>query len=219
MGSPVFLYSLTFPNSDPAAAVRPDRLAYLINAIACSAKVPIELVFISYIRANDAAVNFIQPSKPFTGIPTNCAAITSPSLRGRQLQLVATPSMLVAVHYGSPAPANPADPVFQSYTASIQGTAGATPINAPSGNLSAGGSPAGSPGGSPVYPEKMNISSGGIVGIIMGIVAASVLVAVAYSFYLNRRRRPISRSAAVVTETKWATLPNKTTYPPEARRH
>jgi hypothetical protein len=203
-------YSLTFANSDPSAAVRPDRLAYLVKAIACSAKVPIELVYISYIRANGAIVNFLQPTKNATGIPTNCGG--SPlRLRGRQLQLVATPSMTVAVYYLSPAPATSTDTVFQSYTASIQGSTGATPINAPSGSGNLSESSAA------VYPERMNLSAGGVVGIIVGIAAAAVLAGAVYAVYLNRRRKPISRSSTV--ETRWTNLPSKTVFPPENRRH
>jgi len=215
MGSSMLTYSLSFPNSDPAAAVRPDRLGYLVNAIACSAKVPIELVFISYVRANGALVPFVEPPKNSTGVPTNCATIKSPSLRGRrQLQLVATPSMLVSIHYLSPAPATSTDPVFQSYSASIQGsTGGSTPIYAqpPLGNVS--GAPAA------VYPDKLNLSAGGIVGIALGLTAATLLAAGAYSIYLNRRKRPISRSSIVVTETRWSSLPKKATFSPETRRH
>lgn len=207
-------YSLTFANSDPTAAVRPDRLAYLVNAIACSARVPIELVYISYIRANGAVVNFLQPVKNATGIPTNCGSPLPVRLRGRQLQLVAAPSMTVAVYYLSPAPARSTDAVFQSYTAAIQGSAGgATPINAPSGSGNLSDSSAA------VYPERLNLSAGGVVGIVVGIAAAAMLAAGLYTVYLNRRRKPISRSSSVSTETRWSNLPGKTIYPPEARRH
>lgn len=211
-GTSMLTYSLTFANSDPSAAVRPDRLAYLVKAIACSARVPIELVYISYIRANGAIVNFLQPVKNATGIPTNCGSPLR--LRGRQLQLVASPSMTVAVYYLSPAPARSTDAVFQSYTAAIQGsTGGATPINAPSGSGNLSDSSAA------VYPEKMNLSAGGVVGIVVGIAAAAVLAGGMYSVYLNPRRKPISRSSSVSTETRWSNLPGKTVYPPEARRH
>ena len=210
-GTSMLTYSLTFANSDPSAAVRPDRLAYLVKAIACSARVPIELVYISYIRANGAIVNFLQPVKNATGIPTNCGSPLR--LRGRQLQLVASPSMTVAVYYLSPAPARSTDAVFQSYTAAIQGSTAATPINAPSGSGNLSDSSAA------VYPEKMNLSAGGVVGIVVGIAAAAVLAGGMYAVYLNRRRKPISRSSSVSTETRWSNLPGKTIYPPEARRH
>ena len=210
-GSSMQTYSLTFANSDPSAAVRPDRLAYLVKAIACSAKVPIELVYISYIRANGASVNFLQPVKNTTGVPTNCGSPLR--LRGRQLQLVATPSMTVAVYYLSPAPARSTDAVFQSYTAAIQGSTGTTPINAPSGTGNLSESSAA------VYPERMNLSAGGVVGIVFGIAAAAILVGAVYAVYLNRRRKPISRSSVVTTETRWTNLPSKTTFPPENRRH
>jgi hypothetical protein len=206
-------YSLTFPNSDPGAAVRPDRLAYLITAIACSAKVPVELVYISYILANGNVVSFVQPPHTATGVPTNCI----PTLRGRmrelrELQIVATPSMNVAIYYLSPAPATPTDPVFQNYAAAIQGSAGSAPAPiAPLGNVS--GAPA------PVYPEKLNITAGGIVGIVLGVTAAAMLAAGAYMVYLNRRRKPISRSSVVSTETRWSNLPGKNGFVPEPRRH
>lgn len=210
-GTSMQTYSLTFANSDPSAAVRPDRLAYLVNAIACSARVPIELVYISYIRANGAIVNFLQPTKNATGIPTNCGSPLR--LRGRQLQIVATPSMTVAVYYLSPAPARSTDTVFQSYTAAIQGSTAATPINAPSGSGNLSDSSAA------IYPERLNLSAGGVVGIVVGIAAAAVLAGGLYAVYLNRRRKPISRSSSVSTETRWSNLPGKTVYPPEARRH
>ena len=203
-------YSLTFPNSDPSAAVRPDRLAYLITAIACSAKVPVELVYISYIRANGNVVSFVQPPHVATGVPTNCI----PTLRGRmrELQIVVTPSMNVAIYYLSPAPATPTDPVFQNYAAAIQGSAASAPAPiAPLGNVS--GAPA------PVYPETVNITSGGIVGIVLGVSAAAMLAAGAYTIYLNSRKRPITRSSVVMTETRWSNLAGKNGFAPESRRH
>jgi hypothetical protein len=212
-------YSLTFPNSDPAAAVRPDRLAYLVTAIACSARVPVELVYISYVRANGNMVNFVQPPKTTTGIPTNCV----PALRGRQLrelQIVATPNMNVAVYYLSPAPARPTDAVFQSYIAAIQGSAGSAGATmAPLGNASAASAGSAASAAAPVYPDKMNLSAGGIIGIVVGIAAAAILAGGMYAIYLNRRRKPISRSSVVSTETRWSNLPAKKAFTPETRRH
>jgi hypothetical protein len=63
----------------------------------------------------------------------------------------------------------------------------------------------------------MNLSAGGVVGIIVGIAAAAVLAGAMYAVYLNRRRKPISRSSTV--ETRWSNLPSKTAFPPENRRH
>jgi hypothetical protein len=122
--------------------------------------------------------------------------------------------MTVAVYYLSPAPARSTDAVFQSYTAAIQGSAGgATPINAPSGSGNLSDSSAA------VYPERMNLSAGGVVGIVFGIAAAAVLAGAVYAIYLNRRRKPVSRSSVVSTNAHWMNLPSKTVFPPENRRH
>jgi len=185
-------YSLTFPNSDPITAVRPDRLAYLITAIACSAKVPVELVYISYIRANGSAVNFVQPPHNVTGVPTAC----TPSLRARRLQIVATPNMLVTIYYISPAPANPSDAVIQNYAASITGSAAPPP--GPLANNS------GVSGLSTATPTSTVPSAGAIVGIACGVAGVALLAAGMYTLYINRQpKRPISKSKTVTTNAHW----------------
>jgi len=181
-------YSLTFPNSNPIAAVIPANLAYLITAIACSAKVPAGLVYISQIHANGAAVNFVQPPHTVAGVPKNCTAI---SVRNRQLPavVVATPNMLVVVNYVSPAPANQTDAVFQSFTESIRGSA----------------APAAPP--TPASNSDGVISTRSISGIVMGIIAAIAVAVGLYAMYTSRDqhpKRPISQSTVVVQGPHWA---------------
>jgi hypothetical protein len=65
----------------------------------------------------------------------------------------------------------------------------------------------------------MDLSAGGVVGIVFGIAAAAVLAGGMYAVYLNRRRKPVSRSSVVSTKAHWMNLPSKTVFPPENRRH
>jgi len=186
MGSTMLTYSLTFPNSDPIIAVRPANLAYLITAIACSANVPLELIYISYIRANGSVVNFVQPPHNVTGFVKNCSPASV--VFRRNLQVVATSNMLVVIYYLSPSPANPSDPMFQLYASSIQGTAPTSGLNTSNSN-------------SNINSNSPGITSGGIAGIIVGVTAVVGIAAGLYAFYVNRSppRRPISKSSSVVT--------------------
>jgi len=199
MGSSMQTYPLRFPNSDPGSAVRADHLAYLITAIACSANVPIELVFISYIRANDNYVSFKQATHNTTGLVQGCATLAAPRSRRalRSLQLVATPNMLVMIYYLSPRAANPSDSYFQAYASVIAGSAAPATIDATSA-----GSGSGSGSGA------SSISTGGIVGIVMGIVAAVTgLACGAFILYANRRRQSKPPPPPVKTQLKWMNSP------------
>jgi hypothetical protein len=204
MGTPMLTYSLSFPNSDPTAAVRSDRIVYLVTAIACSAKVPIELVIISYIRANNAAVNFVQPRHNMTGMVPNCNSLTPPKsslLRG--LQLVATPNMLVDIYYNAPAKATQADAVFQPYASAISGSAAASPPPTAGAPTDSGSAPT----------SATSISGGAIVGIIGGVAMAAAIIGVGYTFYINRNRKPTRRSAVITKSPEVQTRPKWTSSP------
>jgi len=202
MGTSMLTYALRFPNSDPGSAVRPDHLAYLITAIACSANVPIELVFISYIRANDNYVAFKQAQHNTTGLVQGCATLAAPrSLRS--LQIVATPNMLVMIYYLSPRAANPTDSYFQAYASVIAGSAAPATLDANS-NGPGSGSVSGSGSGS------SSISTGAIVGIVMGALAATALAAGAFALYAKRRRHsypPPLPLPTATTKIKWMNSP------------
>ena len=160
MGSSMLTYSLTFPNSDPMKAVRAEYLEYLITAIACSANVPAELVYISYVRAPNV---------------TN---------RLRRLQVPSSPNMLVAIYYLSPRPAKPTDIYFRPYVSIISSS------SASASSILVGNSN-GTIQGSTSLPT---ISTGGIVGIVIGLIATTALVAGAYAFYSNYRQpKPVQK--------------------------
>lgn len=205
MGSPMFTYSLTFPNSDPATAVRSDNLEYLIKAIACSSNSPIELVYISYVRANGNIVPFTQKRHTTTGLIRDCsAAALAASARG--LQVAATTNMLVGIYYLAPRAANPANPLFQPYASVISSAAvAAAAAAALLGNSS--GSSTGSSSGQDQSPSP-SLSTGGIVGIALGLVAATLLVAGAYALYANRRQdRPVKTLPTSSPKLAWMSSP------------
>ena len=198
MGSSMLTYSLSFPNSDPVLAMKPDRLAYLITAIACSANVPIELVFISYVRANGNYVAFTQAPHNTTGLVPNCANLAEPRLL-RGLQVVATSNMLVVIYYLSPRAAHPTDLYFQKYASSITGTSSSGYIvNSNASGLSGTSS-------------IVSVSTGGIVGIVIGVIAAATLAIGAFVLYSKRTQvQPPQKTKTHPpnsTKIKWMSAP------------
>ena len=179
MGSPMFAYPLSFPNSDPAVVAHPDRLVYIMTAVACAANVSAELVYISYIRADNKIVTFEGPPHNAIGFVENCTSLMPPVLN-----VVASRSMLVKVYYLSPRPANPNNIVFRNYA-----VATASPIVVgyytevtPAGNI-----------------VVESLPAGGIVGIVGGVIAAAGLAALVYAFcfYRNKPRQPVTNAIVV----------------------
>ena len=180
MGSSMFAYPLSFPNSDPAVVAHPDRLVYIMTAVACAANVSAELVYISYIRADYNVVTFEGPRHSRIGLVENCTSLMPPISN-----VIATKSMLVKIYYLSPRPANPTDIVFRNYAAAtgspiIVGYSTASSVLPTGGTIS-------------------SLSAGDIVGIVGGVIAAASLIALAYAFYVYRDRpsRPATNSIVV----------------------
>lgn len=167
-------------------AVRAEYLEYLITAIACSANVPAELVYISYVRANGNIVSFKEPPHTTIGLVQNCATLPTPNVtnRFRRLQVPSSPNMLVAIYYLSPRPAKPTDIYFRPYVSIISSS------SASASSILVGNSN-GTIQGSTSLPT---ISTGGIVGIVIGLIATTALVAGAYAFYSNYRQpKPVQK--------------------------
>jgi len=165
MGSSMFTYSLTFPNSNPAAAMRADRIAYLIKAIACSANVPVELVYISHVRADYNYVAFKQETHTTTGLVQNCATLSPSSLRGLQFVVSTSSNALLEIYYLSPRKANPADPLFQVYASAAAASASSS---GSSGNFTNSLQGQGQNQGQ----GQQSISGGGVAGLVIGILTA-----------------------------------------------
>ena len=182
LGSPMFTYSLKFPNSDPAAAMRADRIAYLIKAIACSANVPVELVFISHVRADYNYVAFKQETHTVTGLVQNCAtlSISPSSLRGLQFEVSTSSNALLEIYYLSPRRANPADPLFQVYASAALATVSASASASPKyGNFT-----------DSLQGQEINsMSGGGIAGLVIGLLLSLALIALAALAYIKRSRK------------------------------
>jgi hypothetical protein len=184
MGSPMFTYSLTFPNSNPFAAMRADRIAYLIKAIACSANVPVELVYISYVRADYNYVAFKQETHTTTGLIQNCATLSiTPSLRGLQFIVSTSSNALLEIYYLSPRRANPADPLFQVYASAILASAS----SASSGNFTE--LMQGQGQGQGQNQGQNGISGGGVAGLVIGLLAALGVISLATLVYIRRSRK------------------------------
>lgn len=193
MGSPMFTYSLKFPNSDPAAAMRADRLAYLIKAIACSANVPVELVYISYVRADYKYVAFKQETHTITGLVQNCAtlSISSTSLRGLQFVVSTSSNALLEIYYLAPRSANPVDPLFQVYASAVLASASASASG--SGNFTDSFQGQGQ--------NTNGISGGGIAGLVIGILASLALATLTLVYYVKRRRvTPVQTQTKIQTD-------------------
>ena len=182
MGSSMFTYSLKFPNSDPAAAMRADRLAYLIKAIACSANVQVELVFISHVRADYNYVAFKQETHTVTGLVQNCATLSiSSSLRGLQFVVSTSSNALLEIYYASPRPAKQTDPLFQPYASAILATVSASASVSPKyGNFTNSLQRQGQ--------ETNSMSGGDIAGLVIGLLSALVLATLALVYYIKLRK-------------------------------
>jgi hypothetical protein len=180
MGSSMFAYPLSFPNSDPAVVAHPDRLVYFMNAVACAANVSAELVYISYIRADYNIVTFEGPPHDTLGLVKNCSSLMPPISN-----VIASKSMLVRIYYTSPRPANPNDIVFRNYAAAT-GSPITVGYSTESSVLPTGG-------------ITSSLSAGDIVGIVGGVIAAASLIALAYAFYVYRDKpsRPATNTIVV----------------------
>ena len=176
----MFSYPLTFPNSDPALAMRMDNLAYLVTAIACSANVPAELVWISYVRADEKYVGFSEPPHTTVGLVENCSSL-APPLRS---QNISTVSMRVVIYYLSPKAAKPSDAYFYMYAGAISSLPGSSSYGSGSSGFP------GFPGSSGFPSESPNISAGGIVGIVLGVLTALGLVAGLF-WWKRRKETPV----------------------------
>jgi len=185
IGSPMFAYVLTFPKSNPFAAMRADRLAYLIKAIACSANVPVELVYISHVRADYNYVAFKQETHTTTGLIQNCATLTiTPSLRGLQFTVSTSSNALLEIYYLSPRRANPADLLFQPYASAI--------LASESGSLSSGNLTESMQGQNQGQGQgNQSISGGGIAGIVLGVLATVSFSICLYLMCFRTKKQPI----------------------------
>ena len=158
--------------------MRADRLAYLIKAIACSANVPIELVFISHVRADHNYVAFKQETHTTTGLVQNCATLSiTAALRGLQFVVSTSSNALLEIYYLSPRRANPADPLFLPYASAIL--------------ASVSGSSSGFSGNSTDSQQSQGISGGGIAGIVLGVLATASLFICLYLFCFRTKKQPV----------------------------
>jgi hypothetical protein len=134
------------------------------------------------------------------------ALATTPSLRG--LQVAATTNMLVGIYYLAPRAANPADPLFQPYAAVINSAAvAAAAATSLLGNSSGSAAAAAAAASGQGQGQGQSLSTGGIVGIVLGVIVAATLIAAAAAYANRRQPQPTKTHLTSSNKLAWMSSP------------